>query len=429
MNRIVLIVFIALVLDILSFTVILPLLPRLIDHYRQMEHANPNTLLSITLSYAAEFRHRILGSASGNDLLRDRHVEVVLLGGALGSLFSFLQFIASPVIGALSDKHGRRRILLLSMVGNIVACALWLVASDFRVFLLSRIVGGLSEGNVQLSIAIISDVTDTTSRSKGLALVGIAFAVGFTIGPALGAWFSQQNMSIGMHPYSGAALFALILILVEFVVIYTLLPETGHMRVDTPQETKRKNKPPKATGALFRAFATYLFLFSGMEFTLTFLTFDVHQFSNMDQGKLLGTIGILSALLQGGYVRRQASTVTNQIKQAKLGMQACILAFVGIAYSAAFARTIYLWMGATGFAVASATVVNAFTAIVSLQCDGDAHKGKILGELRGYGQLGRALGPITACSLYWWLGPVWCYSIGSVCMLLLFIRVDAALST
>jgi MFS family permease len=121
--------------------------------------------------------------------LNDRW-DLVLLGGMVGSMFSFLQFLVSPFIGTLSDLIGRRTTLLLTMVcypfkckskplivylytlkyqiGNLVSTALWASASSFNYFLLARIVAGLSEGNVQLSIAIISDVTDEKTRSKGL---------------------------------------------------------------------------------------------------------------------------------------------------------------------------------------------------------------------------------------------------------------------
>ncbi len=84
--------------------------------------------------------------------INDRY-DIVLLGGAMGSLFSLCQAIASPIIGTLSDRYGRRTALLWSMVGNIASVALWCAATDFRTFLASRVVGGLSEGNVQLALA------------------------------------------------------------------------------------------------------------------------------------------------------------------------------------------------------------------------------------------------------------------------------------
>jgi MFS family permease len=95
-------------------------------------------------------------------------MDILLFGGLIGSLFSFLQFLSSPLIGRWSDKYGRRKVLLLSMIGNALSMALWVFAKSFSIFVLSRIVGGLTEGNVQMSIAMISDLTPPETRSKNL---------------------------------------------------------------------------------------------------------------------------------------------------------------------------------------------------------------------------------------------------------------------
>ena len=111
----------------------------------------------------------------------------VLFGGLLGSLFSFLQFVASPMIGGLSDHFGRRPLLLLSTAGVAFSYALWVNASTFGLFVLARIIGGLSKGNVSLATAIITDVSTPKTRQKGMALIGIAFSIGFLVGPMVGA--------------------------------------------------------------------------------------------------------------------------------------------------------------------------------------------------------------------------------------------------
>jgi MFS family permease len=144
------------------------------------------------MSYIHSFK-RFLGGTRSD-------LDIVLFGGGMGSLFSFLQFITSPYIGRLSDRYGRRSILLLTMVlwalgvghflvferlqlttlhivpsiyqaGNALSAMVWLFSNDFAMFVLARVIGGLTEGNVQLSIAIITDVTTSETRSKGLVSV------------------------------------------------------------------------------------------------------------------------------------------------------------------------------------------------------------------------------------------------------------------
>ncbi|KAF9096545.1 hypothetical protein BGX23_010956 [Mortierella sp. AD031] len=517
------IVFTALLLDILAFTIILPLFPRLLQFYRDSEHGDQTSLLAWSLSRLTEFQSAIgLNDHENGSIKRPPKMDIVLLGGALGSLFSILQFIASPAIGKLSDILGRRRVLLVSMLGNLISCGVWLFSSSFELFVLSRIIGGLSEGNVQLSIAMISDITTPATRSKGLAMVGIAFAIAFTVGPALGAYFANKDLvaafpglaQYGLHPFSGSALLALVLLTVESLYLYAKLPETNSeswrlaVQQTVQQEssssssssspsstapaaaatTKSPTSTPPATKpdqeyilALQQSYLSrlsfthfaHLFLFSGMEFTLTFLTFHLFDFSHMQQGALLGYIGILSSLLQGGYVRRRAHVVGEKrmvlqgIVAAALGLGSIALVSGGGGGSAATATALLgkdstlssaiawletqewsrktrmwgLYAGATGLAVTSATVVNCLTSLASLVCDMGSDdtstststttssseqdrkpsqpfgKGLALGRFRSWGQLGRAAGPIAACSLYWRVGPLVCYGAASLAVL------------
>ncbi|KAL7748030.1 hypothetical protein RI367_006576 [Sorochytrium milnesiophthora] len=428
-------VFIALLIDIFSFTVILPLFPRLLDYYRVNEAQDPTSLFSQMLLYIQGFKAMIGGSGS--------RMDVVLFGGALGSLFSMLQCLVSPVIGRLSDKYGRKRVLMIAMTGNLLSCFLWIVSKQFWVFVLSRVVGGLSEGNVQLSVSIITDVTTPETRSRGLAYVGIAFALGFTFGPALGAYFSTMNLgaysaklaSYGLNPYSASAMLAFGLILVEMVYLHFALDETlpavrRKMATKTTTTTKsvQSKNASKLLWQLARLHFLYLFVFSGLEFTLPFLTFDRFEFTNAQQGKLLGFVGLLSALLQGGYTRRVAARSKNgERKIVMQGLGSCSLAFMVLALW----RTVTgLYVGAALLALTSATVVTGLTSLASLCCaqpggdgssssasdDDDPGSGLQLGKFRSLGQLGRAVGPIMACSLYWLWGPVLTYIAGSMAL-------------
>ena len=161
--------------------------------------------------------------------------ESVLVGGVLSGLFSLLQFMSSFVIGTLSDSHGRRPVLLLCMGGTCLSYLLWFLADDFNLFVLSRALGGMSKGIVQISTSIVADVTDPQSRTKGMALVGIAFSLGFTLGPPLGAFFATHDAtdflpisvaSLAPHRFSVPALFSLLLSLIDFFFLALALPET-----------------------------------------------------------------------------------------------------------------------------------------------------------------------------------------------------------
>jgi len=445
------IVFLSLVMDLFAFTIPLPLFPRLIEWYTKRETSDPNGFLSHTLRFVSAVRTLFYKSSQNS-----QRWDIVLLGGLMGSVFSTLQFVVSPIIGSLSDTYGRKKILLLTMIGNILSAVIWIKSTTFASYMLSRVVGGLSEGNVQLAIAILSDVTTLETRSKALAHVGIAFAICFCIGPPIGAYFASHPIpaewfGVELNIYAAPALLTLILLVSETVFLVLALPETRGKRSSAVELEATRAKNGNATTSPSRAHTVserlslleslkqihFLFLgiFSGVEFTLTFLTFDLFDWNNTQNGKLIGSIGVVSALLQGGYVRRSLSRV-GELKMARDGVSSCAMGLVALALLPRFTSTQpniafrLLQIGAVCLAFTSATVVNSLTAHAALQCDegvdpdsgkpiegpSELAKGKALGNFRSSGQLGRAIGPLLACAMYWTFGPTVTYSVGAVAM-------------
>ena len=347
--------------------------------------------------------------------INDRY-DIVLLGGALGSLFSLCQAIASPIIGTLSDKHGRRTALLWSMMGNIASVMLWCAATDFRTFLASRVVGGLSEGNVQLALAIATDISTEEERGRTMALVGACFSIAFTFGPALGAALSQVTL-VAANPFAAAAGFSLLLIVTETVYLYFALPET-HPNIQ-PKSNGSANKERAATEPIKEhtnshtllnlTHFTFILFFSGMEFSLPFMTYDLFSYGSKQSGQLLGFIGLVASILQGGLTRRM-----HPLRVVKIGVIACAAAFLTLARLET-EKTLYI--AATLLAVTSSTVVTGLNSLSSFEA-GSSERGEKLGNHRSFGQAGRALGPLIFCTLYWWAGRDTAYLVGGTGMVL-----------
>jgi MFS family permease len=457
----------------ISFTFILPLFPQLLEFYRDLEASNnsQNTLLAKTLSTLNAYKNAF------SKPINSRY-DIVLLGGALGSLFSLCQAIASPIIGRLSDKHGRRTALLYSMLGNIASVALWVAAVDFRTFLASRVVGGLSEGNVQLATAIATDVSSDEKRGATMALVGACFSIAFTVGPALGAWLSSIT-SVANNPFATAAGFSLFLVVSETLYLWVALPETlpakeekvettmnghanghangqanghanghangyanghangqsnghanGHAKQSSvekqnaiaPAEVQRTNPRWLLNGTHF----LFVLCFSGMEFSLPFMTYDLFQYTPSQSGRLLGFMGLIASVLQGGVVRRM-----HPLNVVQLGVVSCAGALFMLGN---LTTTRGLYMAATLLAVTSGTVVTGLNSLSSFEA-AKAERGSTLGNHRSWGkfwhryavqryrliyllgQVGRALGPLIFCTLYWWAGRQVAYLIGGTGML------------
>ncbi|KAJ5641626.1 hypothetical protein N7490_005626 [Penicillium lividum] len=430
---------ISLLLDLISFTFILPLFPSLLSFYRAQD-PSPNSLLNRIFHYLNAYKNSFARPI-------DSRYDIVLLGGALGSLFSLLQAVVAPVIGHLSDKHGRRRTLLWAMIGNLLSVTLWVSATDFRTFLASRVVGGLSEANVQLANAIVADVTDEAHRGASMALVGACFSVAFTFGPLLGAGLSSIEI-VAANPFISAALMSLLLIAVETFYIWACLPET-HPRlttlkqdINTETETETGNEDSKVQKdakknssaqrphtnqpAILNAIH-FLFLlpFSGLEFSLPFLTATLYAETTTASpaalnGRLLSMMGLIASLLQGTLVRRLPPLVT-----VRAGVVACALSFFCLAQISSVAG---LYAAGALLAVTTATVVTGLNSLGSFEAR-DANRGAVMGRLRGWGQAGRATGPILFCSLFWWAGREAAYTVGGITMCVVAVGVFGLLKS
>ncbi|OGM41973.1 tetracycline transporter [Aspergillus bombycis] len=420
----------SLLLDLISFTFILPLFPSLLTFYRN-EDPSPVSLLNRIFHYLNAYKNAFAKPI-------DSRYDIVLLGGALGSLFSFLQALAAPFIGRLSDRYGRRTALLYSMAGNTLSVALWIAATDFRTFVASRIVGGLSEGNVQLANAIATDISDASQRGSTMALVGACFSIAFTCGPVLGAALSNIT-TVAANPFATAAGVSLFLIVVETLYLYHCLPETHPRLTKLTQATPQSNRTNFASSGISRStprvhinnpamlnLIHFLFLlpFSGLEFSLPFLTatfYAGHKTSpSALNGRLLSMMGLIASLLQGTVVRRLPPLIT-----VRAGVVACTVSFFLLAHVSSLPGL----YAASGFlAITSATVVTGLNSLGSLEAS-EGERGAVLGRLRSWGQVGRATGPLLFCSLFWWVGREIAYTTGGFLMLAVCVGVFTTLKS
>nr|XP_060634007.1 major facilitator superfamily domain-containing protein 10 [Anolis sagrei ordinatus]XP_060634008.1 major facilitator superfamily domain-containing protein 10 [Anolis sagrei ordinatus] len=425
-NRVIVIVFVALLIDLLGFTLILPLLPSILDYYSK----NDNGLYR-NLQHGVDWFSEAIGVPP------ERKYNAVLFGGLIGSVFSMLQFFFSPLTGAASDCFGRRPIMLLTVIGLIASYSLWVISRSFELFLFSRVIGGISKGNVSLSTAIIADLQNPKARSKGMAMIGVAFSLGFTFGPTLGAYLAMEKEK-GEIFYVKAATFAVMFAVTELAFIFMLLPETlsKEQRVSSVMSGFQSAAHLISPLALFQFSAVnqrmephsrqnlktlglvyfmYLFLFSGLEYTLGFLVHQHFQFSSMEQGKMFFFIGISMAVIQGGYTRKIKPG--NELKAAKMAILLLVPAFLLIGWSN---NVIVLGTGLFLYSFASAVVVPTLSTVVS-GYGLISQKGTVMGILRSLGALARAVGPITAATVYWLAGAEVCFTVCASLFLLPFI--------
>jgi DHA1 family tetracycline resistance protein-like MFS transporter len=226
--------------------------------------------------------------------------------GLLVAVYAAAQLIGAPILGRLSDRYGRRPLLLASIFGTFLGFLLLGFANTLWMLFAARVIDGFTGGNLSIAQAYIADVTDAKDRSKGLGMIGAAFGLGFIIGPVTGGLLSQFG-------YAVPAFVAAAMSLINLILIYAWLPEslTAEKRADTDAK-----KPLVSLGALMtalkRPFTGSLLItrfFFGLAFAIFQTIFSLYALAKFnltatETGYVLTYVGVLSVITQGFLVGR-----------------------------------------------------------------------------------------------------------------------------
>lgn len=405
------VIFLTLYIDLIGFSIIFPLGPDLLRHYLAAEgHSGVLGALLQGLGSAAA----ALGSAAAA-LGNERHLPEVLFGGVISSLFSILQFVFAPFWGGLSDKRGRRPILLLTVAGTAASYLLWVFSGSFWLFLIARLVAGAFGGNLSVATAAVADVTTRAERSRAMGLVGAAFGLGLVTGPLLGALTARLDLTEvfpalvawGLNPFSAPALLACTMSVVNLVWIAVRFHETLPAATRSEAREPRLRNPVRAlleqrrpevrriNGVSF----LYSVAFVSMETALVFLAAERFRFSPHDNGLLMGFLGVCSILTQGVLVRRLLARL-RETRVLLIGLATSAAGLVTIGFSPA---PVWLYAGVGLLALGGGLINPASSGLISLYA-GEEEQGRVLGIFRSLGSLARAITPLGAGAVFWTLG-------------------------
>ncbi len=422
------IVFLTLFIDLIGFSISFPLYPAMLDFYIA-KGGGEGTLLGAFLGF-------LRGLAPTEESAG--FLSTVLFGGALASLYSFLQFVFAPIWGRLSDRIGRRPVLLITLSGTVIGYVLWFFADALSVLILSRIFTGIAGGNLSVATASIADVTTEKNRTRGMALVGIAFGLGFILGPAIGGFSVQLNLldinpalsSIGINPFSIPALVAFCLALTNILWVYKRFKET----LDPAHRDEHPEKP-SALGRFFQIFTLacpsvrhtswvnffYILSSSGMEFSVTFLAVERLGFTSAKNGMMFVYMGLIMVLSQGVIVRRISHIVGERVL-VFFGLLCSTTAFLTLSRASHLG---VFFVGLTFLAIGAGITSPCLTALASLYTT-RKKQGRHLGIFRSAGSLARAIGPTIGALAYFYFGSKSAYVFGG-CFLLVPILLATSL--
>ncbi|HUR81213.1 MAG TPA: MFS transporter [Thermoanaerobaculia bacterium] len=348
--------------------------------------------------------------------------------GAVVGIYSIMQFFFAPVWGRLSDRVGRRPILLVSLVASTSGYLLFAFSHSLATLFLSRVIAGVGGANIGTAQAYIADSTSPENRAKGMGLIGAAFGLGFILGPPLSGVLASIGTKHGLHGNLLPGLVAAGLSFTAFLVALSVLAESkpAHLVPRSgvpPQFDKRLWRETLASpvlSALMAGLFLTLLAVSGMEISVTLHGRDRFDFRQMDMAYIFLYMGVIVAVIQGGLIGRL-------VKQ--LGEKRVIV--IGAAsFALGFACVPSIWrvplLYAVGFfiAVGQGLCYPSLTALVS-KVSPEQDRGSLLGLATSAGSLARFLGPLLSGALYDWAKAAGAFYGGAVIMCIaLFIAIN-----
>jgi MFS family permease len=407
------VIFLTLYIDLIGFSIIFPLGPDLLRHYLALE-GNEGLLGALLRGLEAVAR------ALGNET----HLPEVLFGGVISSLFSLLQFVFAPFWGGLSDRRGRRPVLLLTVAGTAASYLLWMLSGSFWVFLVARLLAGAFGGNLSVATAAVADVTTREERSKAMGLVGAAFGLGLVTGPLIGAFAARIDLlayhpelaAWGVNPFTMPAFVAFLLGAINLVWIRARFSETLSPEARGRSETPRLRNPLAAILGLDNVGArranlvafVYALAFVAMEASLVFVSAERFGYTARENGFLMGFLGVCSILTQGLIVRKLLARLPEK-SVLLMGLVCSTLGLLGVGFAPS---EIVLYAGVAFLAVGGGLVNPSTTGLISLYAKQE-EQGRVLGIFRSLGSLARAITPIAAGAVYWTLGAATLYAVAA----------------
>jgi MFS transporter, DHA1 family, tetracycline resistance protein len=325
-----------------------------------------------------------------------------LSGTSLGILlaaYSFAQFIANPILGSLSDRYGRRPILILSKLGTCIAYIIMANAFSYYGLLVARLLDGFTGGNISVARAYIADITSPENRAKGMAVIGIAFGTGFIIGPGIGGLIYASSSSHSMAAYIAGSLSLIATLLTlfflkeskDFSKEETSDSDKEHTQTATPLLHRlwglSRLVSTKIIGIILATQFIFMSIFSGFETSFSVFTETIFGYTETENSLLFFYVGILALLIQGGITRKAFRNLSLGVS---IGLGITAVSLYGLSLSNTLPR---LGVSLALLSLGIALVNTHLPALLSIHSD-DKKAGKVMGIYESIGSLSRIIGPL-----------------------------------
>jgi DHA1 family tetracycline resistance protein-like MFS transporter len=373
-SRPLLIIFLTLVVNLIGFGIIIPLLPL----YAESFGASPIVI------------------------------------GLLFASFSLCQLVASPALGALSDRWGRRPVLIVSLLGTVVSFVMLALARSVPWLFAARIVDGLSGGNISTARAYVADITTEDQRARAYGLIGAAFGIGFVLGPALSGAFAHLS-------YTAPIWLAAAITAAAMALAWAWLPETVHREAANPGPLWAGLRGAFRRPPLRRLLLIDLVYWSAFAvFQGTFALFCARRFGFdvPHTGYVLSAFGVLGVLVQVGLVGRVVGALGER-RAFELGLLLAALGWGGAALAHTVPLFILLLVPA---GVGGGLCTPSLTSLIS-RCAAPEEQGTVQGAASALESLGRTIGPVWGNGLLQSMGEGAAFGSGALVLASLVLLV------
>ncbi len=319
--------------------------------------------------------------------------------GLLFASYSIMQLIFSPILGGLSDKYGRRPVLLLSIIGTGIGFLVLGFAQTIFMLFVGRILDGITGGNISTAQAYIADITTKENRAKGMGLIGAGFGLGFIFGPAIGGILSGWGIHVPFF-------FAAALCFANAVLLYFRLPET--VTANHPAKNSAAGgrgfhhllnslKEPRLSFVLIIYF---LFIVSFSIMTTSFSLYTMFRFGYDAQhtGYLFAYVGLIAVIIQGGLIGKLVKRF-GELPLVIFGALCFAISLFAVPFVGPAAGGLAaLLVGGGVFSMGNSLATPALTSLAS-KTAGPEQQGVVLGVTQSVASLARAVGPFLAAVL------------------------------
>lgn len=337
--------------------------------------------------------------------------------GLLSATYSLFQLLAAPILGELSDKIGRRPILIFSLIGTTISFVLLGIANTILIVFISRILDGISGGNISTAQAYIADITSKENRTQGMGVMMAAFSLGFILGPALGGILSEYG-------YAVPAYVAAVVSLISTLLTILFLPESLGLKKAAVQPAKKLKKlfnlkdfydaltHPHVGTALTITFMVTL-AFSLMQGTFAIFSEHTLHLTAKDVGYLFAFLGLIGVIMQLFLLKR----ITTWLSERKAVVTSIVLMSLSLMLLALANSTLMLYMAISLLAIGNSISGPILAGIIS-KLTPENEQGNMMGTSQSVGSFARLIGPVIGTGVYSFIGVRAPYIFGTAVLLL-----------